>query len=205
MILIINSRSTEAVLTGDGFLVFCQLQYMGTPVAGVHLLYVVVGRTYGSEVIHPDQVGAPLPSVNMCEQWSIGSHVDDVGITLEASHQGCLTDSCVEHVLCFGEIGSMFFDMTGILTGEHLRTLTAIVVITGDIIHEPVLVAVVVLIHQVYLQTAHLLPTVVELITIRRWTGRTNDLDFRMTVAQYGDELLQSLWIERSPLLITDT
>ena len=60
--------------------------------------------------------------------------------------------------------------MGGILAGEYLRTLAVVVVISACIAAEPLWALVVVLIHEVGTQLAHLLPSVVEILAIGRRT-----------------------------------
>lgn len=49
-------------------------------VAGVHLLHIVAHGLHAAQVVEPDEVGAPLPAFDMCEQGSVGCHVHDVGV-----------------------------------------------------------------------------------------------------------------------------
>ena len=60
--------------------------------------------------------------------------------------------------------------MGSILAGKDLRTLAVVFVITAGIAAEPLWALVVVLIHHIYAQLAHLLPTVVEVLAVGRWT-----------------------------------
>ena len=97
----------------------------------------------------------------MCEEWGIGSHVDDVAVALITCHEGCLHKGCIEVVPLLA------FSVTCIFASENLRTLAVIVVIamTIDLIKEPVFITIEVLIIQVNLQLFHLWLEQVELPT----------------------------------------
>ena len=56
--------------------------------------------------------------------------------------------------------------MGSILAGKDLRTLAVVFVITAGIAAELLWALVVVLIHHIYAQLAHLLPTVVEVLAV---------------------------------------
>ena len=102
----------------------------------------------------------------MSKEWRIGSHVHDIGVTLKACHDGSLSQGSLKHVLRCGEVGRILFHMTSIFACEHLRTLTVVVVITSNIVHEPVLITIIMLIHEVGLQFLHLLPAIRELFPV---------------------------------------
>ena len=99
----------------------------------------------------------------MSEERCIGSLINNIGITLQTGHESCLRKGCLPRVW-------IILGMSSILTGKDLRTLAVVLVVTAGIAAEPLWALVVVLIHHVYAQLAHLLPTVVEVLSISRWT-----------------------------------
>ena len=60
--------------------------------------------------------------------------------------------------------------MGSILAGKYLRTLAVVLVVTAGIAAEPLRALVVMLINHIYAQLAHLLPTIVEILAVGRWT-----------------------------------
>ena len=161
--LIETSGSIETILACYSLAVLGKLQYVGTLVLAVELLNIVVGRTDRAEVIEPDEVRTPLPSLYMSEERCIGSLINHIGITLQTRHESCLRKRSLPRVRIVLGMGS-------ILAGKYLRTLAVVLVVTAGIVAEPLRALVVVLIHHVYAQLAHLLPTVVEVLSISRWT-----------------------------------
>jgi len=205
--LVVDGTGTESVLACDGFLALCELEHVGAWVAGVHLLHIVVGGADGREVVHPDEVGTPLPAFLVGEEGCVGGHVDDVGIALEAGHDGGLAECGLEDILTLGHSDGFLLDVAGILAGKHLRALAAVGVVAGDILHEPVLVAIVMLVDEVDLEAGHLLPAIGELLAVfvvGAGTARAYDLHLGIAGADGADELLEALGIEGAPLLVAD-
>ena len=60
--------------------------------------------------------------------------------------------------------------MSSILACKYLRTLAVVLIVTAGIAAEPLRALVIMLIYHIYAQLAHLLPTVVEILAIGRWT-----------------------------------
>ena len=89
-VLVVASGGIETILAFHSLAILGELQYVGTLVQAVELLHIVIGRTNRSEVVEPDQVWTPLPSLDMSEERSIGSLIYHVGIALQACHEGCL-------------------------------------------------------------------------------------------------------------------
>ena len=195
-------------MSGDGLLVLSERQHVGTHVLGKELLHVVVGCAHGAEVVEPDEVGTPLPSFLVGEERCIGGHVNHVGVALDASHKGCFVECTLKDVLSFrhGECGLR--DVAGIFAGKHFRAFAVVVVVAGDVLGEPLLVAIVVLVYEVGFQPSHLFPSVAELLSalvVGFWPGASYNLDVRITGANGFHEMLQSFGIERSPLLVAYT
>ena len=94
----------------------------------------------------------------MSEEGGIGSHVYDIGIALEVGHEGGLEERSIE-VIPLATIGTM----ASILTGKHLRSLAVVVVVAVALAEEPALGTVEMLVNEVYLDTLHLGPQVVEI------------------------------------------
>ena len=82
--------TTTTILAFHSLAILGELQYVGTLVQTIELLHIVIGRTNRSEVVEPDQVWTPLPSLDMSEERSIGSLIYHVGIALQTCHEGCL-------------------------------------------------------------------------------------------------------------------
>ena len=141
----------------------------------------------------------------MGEEGSVGSHVHNVGIALDASHEGSLVEGAFEHVLTLGAGQRGLGDVAGILASKHLRALAVVLVVAADVLHEPLLVAVVVLVDEVGLQACHLVPAIGELLAtlvVGLRTGGAYNLDLRILGTDSLHEVLEALGIERSPLLV---
>ena len=94
-VLVVYRACEQAVLSflsGNELLVHGHWKNVGSLVLSVHLLNVVA---YGLEhlgVVEPNEVRAPLPSVDMGEQWSVGGHVHDVSVAFKVCHEGSLVE-----------------------------------------------------------------------------------------------------------------
>ena len=58
----------------------------------VELLNVVTDGTEGTEVVEPDKVGTPLPTLDVGKEWSVGGHMNDVGIAFYACEEGSFVE-----------------------------------------------------------------------------------------------------------------
>ena len=207
--LVVNSRCEHAVVALERFLVLGRFENIGAGIGGIELLHIVVRSAHGGEVVHPDEVGTPLPSVDMREQRGVGGHVNNISIALQSCHERRLAECCVERVLAhwLSSRCRVFAsrDMTCILAGKHLRALAAVVVIASCLTEEPLGAAIEVLVNEVGLQSAHLLPSVGKLlavVVIWRRTRRAHNLYFGILSADGLDELLESYRIQLAPLLV---
>ena len=81
-----SEESVLALLTGYGLTLHGEREHVGTLVRGVELLHIVRYRLEHAEVIEPDGIGTPLPTLDVGEEGCIGGHVDDVGIALDTGH-----------------------------------------------------------------------------------------------------------------------
>ena len=93
--LVEDARCEESVLSflsGYGFLVHQQGEYVSAFVLGVELLHVVADALEHAEVVVPNHVRTPLPALNMGEEGSVGGHLYDVGIALDTCHEGSLVE-----------------------------------------------------------------------------------------------------------------
>ena len=90
-----DAGSEETVLSGlsgDGLLLHGEREHVGALVHGEELLDVVADGLEGAEVVVPDGIRTPLPALDMGEEGSVGGHVDDVGIALDARHVGSFVE-----------------------------------------------------------------------------------------------------------------
>ena len=142
----------------------------------------------------------------MGEEWGIGGHVHNVGITLDARHVGCLVERGLEVVPLLS------LAMAGVFAGKHLRTLAIIRVVAQTMTEEPLLVAIVVLVVEIHLQLLHTRLQQVEVPTFRIRTSGADQLQLRVFSADGIGEFLQALGKHRTvvamglvvvPLLIT--
>ena len=113
---------------------------MGTLVCGIELLDVVADRLEHLCLVIPYLVRTPLPAVDMCEEWSRCSHVDDVGIALEACHMGSFKNGSLVVVPLFT------LAVAGILASKHLRALAIVRVVAQAVAQEPLFVTIIVLV-----------------------------------------------------------
>ena len=89
--LVNNSRSKETVLvfiSCDNLTIHGERQNVGALVVAIELLYIVGHGLHRAEIVEPDHIGTPLPALDVGEEGSIGSHVNDVGVALDACHVG---------------------------------------------------------------------------------------------------------------------
>ena len=80
----------ETILACYSLAVLGKFQHIGTLVLAVELLNIVVGRTDRTEVIEPDEVRTPLPSLYVSEERCVGSLINHISITLQTGHESCL-------------------------------------------------------------------------------------------------------------------
>ncbi len=96
----------------------------------------------------------------MREQRGIRGHLHNIGVSLQTRHEGCLHQGGVEMVALLPSA------MAGIFPGKHLRTFSAVVVVTVALSQEPVFGTVEMLVDQIHFQLRHLGPQVVEILTL---------------------------------------
>lgn len=63
------------------------LEHICALVGAVEHLHIPVGRAHTVEVVEPDEVGFPLPAVDMSEERSIRSLINDIGVALQTMKQ----------------------------------------------------------------------------------------------------------------------
>ena len=160
---------------------------MGTLVGGVELLHVVADGLEHLRLVVPYLVRTPLPAVNVGEERSRCSHVDDVGIALEARHMGSLEDGGLVVVPLLA------LAVTGIFASKHLRALAVVGVIAQAMAQEPLFVTIVVLVVEVYLQLLHAGLQEVEVPALTVRASGADELQVRILLAQCIAELLQAL------------
>ena len=206
-----GEKTVLSFLTGHKLLVHGRGQHMGTFVRRIHLLHVVAARLEHTGVIVPDEIGTPLPTLNMCEEWGIGCHIDHVGIALQIGHETSLKDRGLI-VVPF-----LAFSMTGIFSGKDLRPLAVVVLVAqttaivavsgfaGCITKEPVFVTVEMLVDEVGLLFPHSLPTFLEHLAFGVGTAGAHNLDMGVFGADGRNERFQTLVIHIVPLLIAHT
>ena len=85
-----GEETVLAFLTCHGLALHGEREHIGALVHGIELLDIVADRLEHAEVVEPDGIGTPLPTLDMSEERSVGGHVDDVGITLNTRHVGSL-------------------------------------------------------------------------------------------------------------------
>ena len=96
----------------------------------VELLNVVTDGTEGTEVVEPDKVGTPLPTLDMCKERCVSGHVDDVGIAFYAGEERCFVERSFEMVaLLFLAIGIFALSVASIFAREDLWSLTVVTVV----------------------------------------------------------------------------
>ena len=134
----------------------------------------------------------------MREERCIGSHSHHIGVALDAGHESGLGQ-------CSLEVVALTCAMGGIFTGEHLRALARVLVVAAGVLQEPFGRHVVMLVHQVGLQTAHLLPSVVEALAAGRRTRGAHHLDVGIFGTYGFEERFEALGIHLIPLLVADT
>jgi len=61
-----------------------------------------VGRAHAAQVVKPNQVGIPLPTIYMGKQGSVGGQAHDVGVAFQPCHKGS-----------FGKGGQEIVGLTG--------------------------------------------------------------------------------------------
>ncbi len=181
---------------------------MSSFIHGVELLHIVTHRLEGAEIIEPDGIGTPLPALDMGEERSIGGHMDDVGITLDTRHVGCLIQGG------FVVVPLLAVAMTGIFACKHTRPLAVVGVVAQAVTEEPLFVAVVVLVVEIDLQLLHTGLQQVEVPALGVRTRGADEFQRGILGAQSGIELLQSLSKHRTiasmslvvvPLFVTNT
>ena len=140
----------------------------------------------------------------MGEEWGRGRHVNHIGITLETRHEGGFQKGG------FIVVPLLALAVTGILAGKDLRTLAVVRVVTQSMRQEPLLVTIVVFVHQVSLLGFHGFPTVFEAVgvvghVLRNRTAGAHNLDVGIFGADGSHEGLQTLVVELAPLLVAHT
>ena len=145
-----GEKSVLSGLSGDRLLLHGEREHVGALVHGEELLDVVADGTERAKIVEPDGIGTPLPTLDVGEEGSVSSHVDDVGIALDARHVGSLIERGLKVVplLAVGTVA-------GIFAGKHTGTFAVVRVVAQTVGEEPLLVAVVVLVVEIYLELLH--------------------------------------------------
>ena len=123
----------------------------------------------------------------MGEERGVGSHVDDIGIALDARHVGSLVERRLKVVPLLA------FAVAGIFAGKHTGTLAVVGVVAQAVAEEPRLVAVVMLVVEVDLQLLHAGLQQVEVPALGVGACGADELQFRILGTQGSIELLQAL------------
>src|SRR5690606_22703854 len=92
------------------------------------LLYVVAGRTVHIQVVYPNEVGRPLPTIDMPEQGCIRCHSDHVGISFKSGQERRFRKSCLPGASP-GAVRPG--GMRRILPRKYFRTAPVVVVVPG--------------------------------------------------------------------------
>ena len=90
-----HSAGKEPVLlflSGNRFSLHRERQHACALVVAVELLDIIADGAEGTEVVEPDEVGTPLPALDMGKERSIGGHVDNVGIAFDAREEGSFVE-----------------------------------------------------------------------------------------------------------------
>ena len=90
LVLDVGEKAILPLLTSHGFLVHRQRQHVGSFIHSIHLLHIITDGLEHTEIVEPDGIRTPLPTLNVGKKWGIGRHVDDIGIALDTCHVGCL-------------------------------------------------------------------------------------------------------------------
>jgi len=174
-------------LSGYGLLLHGERQHVGALVHGEELLNVVTDGLEGAEIVEPDGIRTPLPALDVGEEGSVGGHVDDVGITLDTRHVGGLVERGLEVVPLLAVA------VAGIFAGKHTGALAVVCVVAQAVGEEPLLIAVVVLVVEVYLQLLHAGLQQVEVPSLGVGACGADEFQRGVLGAEGGDELLQAL------------
>ena len=183
-------------LSSHKLLVHSQWKHVGSLVLGIHLLYVIAYGLEHLSVVEPYKVRTPLPSVNMCEERSVGGHIYHVGIAFKVGHEGCLVERCLV-VVPF-----LSLSVAGIFAGKHFRTLAVVALVAQAMAEEPRLGAIEMLVHEVCFLAFHRFPTEVKHLAFRVRTAGANDLYLWILCADTLNKRLQALEVELVPLLV---
>src|SRR6185437_5082721 len=129
----------------------------------------------GPEVIEPNEVGGPLPAVDMGEQGGIGSHLDYVGIAFEAGHERGFRHGALPGIAIGRRHGMIA--LGGVFAGEDLGSVAVIVIVAANILQEPFRIAVVVFVEDIGVQAAEGIVEEVESIAIGVRAGAVDETD----------------------------
>ena len=137
----------------------------------------------------------------MGEERGRGGHPHNVGIALEAGHEGGFEDGSLIVVPLLA------LAVTGVFAGKDLRPLAVVAVVAQAIGEEPLFVAVIVLIDKVGLQLPHGLPSVSKLIggigiVVGHGAAGAYYLDVGIFLADGFDEGLEAFVVELTPLFV---
>ena len=97
--LVVNGAGIETIFALNGLAVLGELQHVGTLIGAIKHLNIPVDRAHTLQVVEPDEVGTPLPAINMGEERSVSALPNNVGVALKACHESGLRECGLPIVL----------------------------------------------------------------------------------------------------------
>jgi len=203
-VLVVDRTGIKSVFALDGLPVLGKRKHVGALVGGIQHLHIPVDRAHAAQIVKPYQVGTPLPSLHMGEERGIGGLINHVGIALQTGHEGSLRECGLKVIECHRRLLVESAHVARIFSGKHFRAFTVVVVIAAGVLQEPVGRHIIVLVHEVDTEFAHLFPSVIEIIAACRRARRAADLDVGVFGADLFHEFLQAHGIQLAPLLVAN-
>ena len=200
--LVVCGRGVELFMAFDGFSSFGEVQNMRASVRGIEHLDVPIDRADALEVVEPDEVGAPLPAVDVGEEGRIGGLMDYIGVAFEAGHECCFGKCGLEVVHGHSGLVAEPGNVGGIFACEDLWALAVVGVVTGGVVQEPFGRHVIVLVYEVDVEPVHLFPAIVEVFSACRRTRRAAYLDVGILCAEPFHKAFEPFGVKWSPLLV---
>ena len=190
----VGSRCATVEADGGG-------QHIRATVEHVELLDVVGSGAGGGEVVVPDEVGAPLPALDVGEEGCVCGHVYEVGVALDVGHEGGFVDAGSGMVVLLASV------VAGPFAGKDARAVLGVERAVAVAVHPvlvPLYVAVEVFVHEVGLQLAHGSPAVAEVVVLGIGAAGADELDFGVCLAHFGGDDGEAVEEGLLPLFVAD-